>query len=103
MNPAYCKFGFTLCVNQTKDNQTGSLQPPGAAFVDVGLHVAVLQSPGTAIGFQPARLHGTTVGHGAKNDNITISFSKWIADAWNEATASARVVIAGEGAGQHIN
>jgi hypothetical protein len=41
-DPAYCKFGFTLCVNWTI--LAGS--SPGAAFVDVDLHVVVLQSPG---------------------------------------------------------
>jgi hypothetical protein len=72
---------------------------PGAAFVDLDLRVAVLQSPGTAIGFQPARLHGTTVGHGAVNHNITISFSQQVANAWSAATTSAKAVISGEGAG----
>jgi hypothetical protein len=91
VDPAYCKFGFTLCVKWTES----SSQLPGAAFVNADLRVAVLQSQGTAIGFEPARLHGTTVGHGAKNNNITISFSQWIADAWNEATTSNKAVIAG--------
>ena len=96
-DPAYCNFGVTLCVNRTEDIQAGG--SPGAAFIDVGLHVAVLQSPGTAIGFQPARLHGTTIVQGARNHNITISFSQWVANAWNEATASDKAVIFGEGAG----
>ena len=96
-DPAYCKFGFTLCVNRTEDIPAGG--SPGAAFVDVGLRVSVLQSPGTAIGFQPERLHGTTIGKGARNHNVIISFSQRIADAWNEATASDKAVISGEGAG----
>jgi hypothetical protein len=70
-------------------------------FVDVDLHVAVLQSPGTAIGFQPARLHGTTIGNGARNHNITTSFSQRVAVAWNEAKASAKAVISGEGTGHN--
>lgn len=55
-----------------------------------------------AIGFQPGRLHGTTVGHGARNHNITTSFSQQIADAWKEATESDKAVIAAEGTGHHI-
>ena len=98
MDPAYCKYGFSFCVNRSED--PSSSKPPGAAFVDVGLRVAVLQTPGTAIGFQPGRLHGTTIGHGAFNHNIGITFSQRIADAWSEADASKKAVIAGEGAGQ---
>jgi hypothetical protein len=96
-DPAYCKFGFSLCVNRTED--ISSSTSPGASFVDVDLRVAVLQSPGTALAFQPARLHGTTIGQGARNHNIAISFSKRVADAWKEATETERKVIAGEGAG----
>jgi hypothetical protein len=86
-----------LCVNRTEDIIAGT--SPGASFVDVGLRVAVLQSAGTAIAFQPARLHGTTVGQGAINHNITISFSQRIADAWKEAAESDKAVISGAGAG----
>ena len=71
----------------------------GASFVDVDLQVAVLQSRGTALAFQPARLHGTTIGQGAVNHNITCSFSQRIADAWKEASETEKKVIAGEGAG----
>ena len=73
---------------------------PGANFVDVDLRVAVMQSTGTAIGFQPEHLHGTTVGHGMVNHNITTSFSQRVADAWKEATATAKAIISGKGAGE---
>jgi hypothetical protein len=72
---------------------------PGASFVDLDLRVAVLQSAGTALAFQPGRLHGTTIGKGARNHNITISFSQRVADAWKEAEDAERKVIGGEGAG----
>ena len=94
-DPAYCKFAFTFSVNRTEDiPASGS---PGATFVDV-LQVAVLQSPETAIGFQPERLHGTTIWQSAINHNIMISFFQQVADAWKEAKDSDKAVIAGESA-----
>ena len=44
-DPAYCNFGFTLCVNRTEDIQAGG-------------------SP------------DATIGQGARNHSITISFSQ---------------------------
>ena len=69
----------------------------GASFVNVDLQVAVFQCRGTAFAFQPARLHGTTIGQGAVNHNITCRFSQRIADAWKEASETEKKVIAGAG------
>ncbi|KAF8804648.1 hypothetical protein BYT27DRAFT_7225275 [Phlegmacium glaucopus] len=99
VDPSYCKYAFNLCVNQTSIASNPD-KLPGATFVDVDLRVAVLQSPATGIGFQPARLHGTTLGHGTINHNISITFSQRVADAWSEATGSNKAVISGEGAGE---
>jgi hypothetical protein len=65
---------------------------PGANFVDATLRVVVEQSAGTVISFQPAHLHGTSIGYGASNDIISINFSKRVGDAWAEARASGHSV-----------
>lgn len=120
MDPAYCKYAFFYCVGRSITPQEPAtdaemlrstrqtpksaakcqvVYKPGANFVDAGLHVVVEQSIGTVVSFQPAHLHGTSIGYGASNAIISINFSQRIKDAWDEAQANGHSVsiISGHG------
>lgn len=116
IDPAYCTYAFAYCVGRTlflseeispspiqpdsgsihgqkstSDTKTASY-PPGSSFVDASLRVVVKQSVGTAMSFQPAYLHGTSIGHGASNAIISITFTQRVADAWAEMRAQGTQV-----------
>ncbi|KAF8960534.1 hypothetical protein BDZ97DRAFT_1704149 [Flammula alnicola] len=61
--------------------------PPGggSSFVDLSLKVVVRQALGTMMAIRPEFMHGTSMGYGAENSGVTISFSERIVEAWETA------------------
>jgi hypothetical protein len=68
----------------------------GSSFVDIGLKVVVRQDTGTVMAFKPDHLHGTTLSRGLANSILAITFSRRVSEAWVEAEAKRKTLIAQE-------
>ncbi|ESK87186.1 hypothetical protein Moror_5857 [Moniliophthora roreri MCA 2997] len=85
-NDCYTCFAFNISAGheQIRTATSGKvhiLSYGGANFVDVNLHVVVVNEAATLFAFNPAHVHGTTVTGGTINYHLTYAFSLHIEEA----------------------